>query len=135
MNVLLVSAGVLINAQNEVLLAQRPQGKMLAGHWEFPGGKVEPGETPEAALVRELHEELGITVAEADLAAFWFLSHAYPEHGFHLLMPVWTIRRWQGVPQALEHTAITWKTPRAMRTLPMIEADDPLVERLESLLA
>ena len=133
MNILLVVAGALINDKGEVLLAQRPEGKRLAGKWEFPGGKVEPMEAPEAALVRELHEELGIRIAEQDLEPFWFLSHSYPEYNFHLLMPVWCIRKWQGTPQALEHAAITWKHPNAMFDLPMIEADAPLVAKLRQL--
>jgi len=129
---LLVVAAVLINEKNEVLLAQRPKGKMMEGAWEFPGGKVEPGESPEAALIREIREELGIELAQEDLESFWFLSHSYPQ--FHLMMPVWTCRKWQGTPQALEHEDICWMKPSAMRSLPMIEADDPLVERLQLLL-
>lgn len=134
MKTLLVSAAALVNARGEVLLAQRPQGKMLAGRWEFPGGKVHADESPEQALVRELEEELGIAVAMADLEPFWFLSHPYPEHGFHLLMPVWLCRHWQGEPQPLEHEALCWKRPQDMRTLPMIEADAELVERLRKTL-
>lgn len=134
MNTLLVSAAALINAKGEVLLAQRPKGKMLAGRWEFPGGKVHSDESPEQALVRELQEELGITVNVVDLEPFWFLSHPYPEHGFHLLMPVWLCRRWQGEPQPHEHETICWKRPSEMRQLPMIEADAELVERLGQVL-
>jgi len=133
---LFVVAGALINEKGEVLVAQRPEGKRLAGKWEFPGGKVEAGETPEAAMVRELHEELGIRIDQKDLEPFWFLSHDYvTEFGFHLLMPVYTIRRWQGTPTALEHAAITWKKPGDMHTLPMIEADDALIARLGKFLA
>jgi len=129
---LLVVAAALVNPQNEVLLAQRPEGKRLAGKWEFPGGKVEEGESPEAALVRELHEELGITVAPADLEPFWFLSHDYAtQFDFHLLMPVYLCRTWQGTAQALEHSALAWKSPAHMHELPMIEADAELVERLK----
>src|SRR5437868_9536693 len=99
MKTLLVVAAALVNSKNEVLLAQRPEGKRLAGKWEFPGGKVEADESPEAALVRELHEELGITVQAADLEPFWFLSHDYAaEFQFHLLMPVYLCRNWHGEP-------------------------------------
>jgi len=131
---LLVVAAALINPQNEILLAQRPAGKRLAGKWEFPGGKVEKDESPEQALVRELDEELGIKVALSDLEPFWFLSHDYvAEFGFHLLMPVYLCRTWQGVPQAKEHAAIVWKRPATMHELPMIEADAELVEKLKTL--
>ena len=130
---LLVVAAALVNPQNEVLLAQRPEGKRLAGKWEFPGGKVEKDESPESALVRELHEELGIEVKATDLEPFWFLSHDYvAQFGFHLLMPVYILRRWQGTPQDLEHAGIAWKRPAAMHDLPMIEADAELVERLKT---
>lgn len=133
MKTLLVVAAALINSKNEVLLAQRPEGKRLAGKWEFPGGKVEQDETPEAALVRELEEELGITVQRRDIQPFWFLSHDYiAEFGFHLLMPVYTCRRWQGEPQPKEHAAITWKRADAMGDLPLIEADAELVARLRA---
>lgn len=133
---LLVAAAALVNPQNEVLLAQRPKGKRLAGRWEFPGGKVEAEESPEAALVRELAEELGITVNPQDLEPFWFLSHDYvAEFGFHLLMPVYIVRRWKGVPEALEHAAITWKRADKMHELPLIEADAELVARLKDAFA
>jgi len=135
MHSLLVAAAALINAQGEVLLAQRPPHKSLPGRWEFPGGKVEAHETPEQALIRELGEELGVEVHAADCQPFWFLSHGYPEFGFHLIMPVWTIRRWQGSPRALEHAAICWKHPREMHTLSMIEADEALVAKLAQHLA
>jgi len=132
MKTLLVAAAALVNPNNEVLLAQRPEGKRLAGKWEFPGGKVEADESPEAALVRELHEELGIGVAPADLEPFWFLSHDYvAEFNFHLLMPVYLCQRWQGTPHAREHSAIAWKHPAFMHELAMIEADAGLVERLK----
>ncbi len=135
MTILLVVAAALVNSDNQVLLAQRPEGKRVAGKWEFPGGKVENGETPEAALARELQEELGITVAFADMEPFWFLSHDYiEEFGFHLLMPVYLCRTWQGTPQALEHQAITWMRPQDMQQLPMIEADAELIERLKTFL-
>ena len=132
---LLVVAAALINEKNEVLLAQRPEGKRLAGKWEFPGGKVEEGESPEVALARELKEELGIDVAPHDLEPFWFLSHAYPEFGFHLVMPVYTLRKWKGEVAALEHAAVTWKTPNGMHELPMIEADAELVLKLKEALS
>ena len=132
---LLVVAAALVNDRNEVLLAQRPEGKRLAGKWEFPGGKVEEGETPEHALARELHEELGITVEPSDLEPFWFLSHSYPEFDFHLVMPVYTLRKWRGEVAALEHAAVTWKAPAAMGELPMIEADAELVEKLQRALS
>jgi len=132
MKILLVVAAALVNSKNEILLAERPPGKRLAGKWEFPGGKVEAGESPEAALVRELQEELGIDVAAEDLEPFWFLSHDYTqEFGFHLLMPVYLLRRWQGAPEPKEHTAIQWKRPENMHELPLIEADAELVARLK----
>ncbi len=131
MTILLVVAAAIVNEQGEVLLAQRPPGKRLAGRWEFPGGKVEKEESPEAALSRELHEELGITVDTKDLEPFWFLSHDYvAEFGFHLLMPVYLVRAWQGTPHPKEHTALAWKRPESMQELPLIEADAELVERL-----
>lgn len=136
MRTLLVVAAVIVNDNNEVLLAQRPKGKRLAGSWEFPGGKVEKDESPEEALARELKEELGITVAPADMEAFWFLSHDYmAEFGFHLLMPVYLIRTWKGKPQALEHDQIIWELPSAMKDLGMIEADMGLVEMLKEKLS
>ena len=135
MKTLLVVAAALVNEQGEVLLAQRPEGKRLAGKWEFPGGKVELDESPEVALCRELHEELGIIITPSDTEPFWFLSHDYvTQFGFHLLMPVYLCRRWQGEPYAKEHAAITWKRPETMQELPMIEADAELVERLKAAL-
>jgi 8-oxo-dGTP diphosphatase len=131
MKTLLVAAAALINDNDEVLLAQRPEGKRLAGRWEFPGGKVEKDESPEGALVRELKEELGIDVKPEDLEPFWFLSHDYvSQFGFHLLMPVYSCRIWEGEPKALEHASILWEYPREMHKLPMIEADAELVARL-----
>jgi 8-oxo-dGTP diphosphatase len=136
MKTLLVVAAALVNDKNEVLLAERPKGKRLAGRWEFPGGKVEADESPEAALARELNEELGIDCEREDFTPFWFLSHDYlTEFGFHLLMPVYLLRRWQGEPKALEHAAITWKKPAAMHELPMIEADTGLVIKLKEYLS
>ncbi|MGE0754097.1 MAG: (deoxy)nucleoside triphosphate pyrophosphohydrolase [Alphaproteobacteria bacterium] len=135
MKTLLVVAAALINDNNEILLAQRPEGKDLAGCWEFPGGKVEKDETPEQALVRELKEELDIEVNEQDLEPFWFLSHDYvKDYGFHLLMPVYTCRIWHGQPKALQHQAIIWEYPREMHRLGMIEADTALVDLLSETL-
>lgn len=133
MNTLLVVAAALVNDRGEVLLAQRPKGKQLAGHWEFPGGKVEPGEAPEAALARELAEELGIEVGAADMQPLTFLSHAYEEFNFHLMMPTWLVNAWHGEPRALEHQAIKWVHPNEMHQMLMIEADKPLVDRLKEL--
>ncbi len=125
MKTLLVVAAALVDSDGRVLIAQRPEGKSLAGQWEFPGGKVEPGETPEAALIRELEEELGIIVKQACLAPFVFASHTYDD--FHLLMPLYLIRRWEGEPESREHKALKWVRPRDMRTYPMPPADEPLV--------
>jgi 8-oxo-dGTP diphosphatase len=129
---LLVVAVALVDADRRVLIAQRPEGKAMAGLWEFPGGKVEPGETPEAALIRELEEELGISTKEACLAPVSFASHSY--ENFHLLMPLYACRKWQGVPQAREHTALKWVRPQALRDYPMPPADEPLVAALCDLL-
>lgn len=133
MQILLVVAAALMNEKDEVLLAERPEGKQLVHHWEFPGGKVEAGELPEHALIRELKEELGIDVSPGDIEPLTFLSHSYPEFGFHLLMPTWLIRKWTGEPRALEHREIRWAHPNAMHALLMIEADRPLVERLKEI--
>lgn len=130
--VVLVAACALVDPDGRVLLAQRPEGKSLAGLWEFPGGKVEPGERPEAALIRELREELGIEVAKACLAPLTFASHAYTD--FHLLMPLYVCRRWQGTVQALEGQALEWVRPARMRDYPMPPADEPLVGVLRDLL-
>jgi 8-oxo-dGTP diphosphatase len=130
--ILLVAAAALIDVDGRVLLCKRPQGKHLAGMWEFPGGKVEKGETPEACLIRELHEELGINVVQACLAPFVFTSHAYDS--FHLLMPVYLCRKWNGVVQAREHEAIAWVRPNRMADYPMPPADAPLVAWLRDLL-
>lgn len=129
---LLVVAAALLDVDGRVLLAQRPQGKALAGLWEFPGGKVEAGERPEQALIRELKEELGIDVAEACLAPFAFASHAYPEH--HLLMPLYVCRRWGGQVRPAEGQPLKWLRPVDMRDLPMPPADGPLVAHLMNLL-
>ena len=128
----LVVAVALVDADGRVLIAQRPEGKQLAGLWEFPGGKVEPGERPEAALIRELKEELGIDVREACLAPFVFTSHAY--ESFHLLMPLYLCRRWSGTVQAREHAALKWVRPNRLRDYPMPPADEPLVAWLCDLL-
>lgn len=132
LRLLLVVAVALVDADGRVLLAQRPPGKQLAGLWEFPGGKVEPGERPEATLIRELAEELGITVEEPCLAPLTFASHAYPD--FHLLMPLYVCRRWEGTPRSLEGQALRWVRPRALRDLPMPPADAPLIPFLIDLL-
>ena len=129
---LLVTAVALIDADGRVLLAKRPEGKKLAGLWEFPGGKVEAGETPEAALIRELREELGINVEQSCLAPLTFASHAYED--FHLLMPLYVCRRWKGIPAAREGQELRWVLPRDMRFLPMPPADLPLIPHLEELL-
>jgi len=115
-----------------VLICKRPQGKQLAGLWEFPGGKVEAGETPEDCLIRELDEELGIKVAHACLAPFVFASHGYDS--FHLLMPLYLCRRWEGVVVAREHEAITWVRPNKLSDYPMPPADAPLVAWLRDLI-
>lgn len=125
MKTVLVAAVALIDADGRVLLAQRPEGKSLAGLWEFPGGKVEPGETPEVALIRELHEELGIETWGSCLAPLTFASHSY--ESFHLLMPLFACRRWQGIPHGREGQALAWVCPRDMRDYPMPPADLPLI--------
>ena len=132
MKLVLVAAVVLVDADGRVLLAQRPEGKAMAGLWEFPGGKVEPGERPESALVRELKEELGIDVTEACLAPFVFASHAYET--FHLLMPLYLCRRWSGQVVRKEHAALKWVRPNQFSDYPMPPADEPLVAWLRDLL-
>ena len=129
---LLVAAAALVDADGRVLICQRPAGKALAGLWEFPGGKVEAGETPEACLIRELDEELGIAVTHACLAPFVFASHGY--EGFHLLMPLYLLRRWEGQVTAREHAALAWVKPGRMGEYPMPPADAPLVAWLRDLL-
>jgi 8-oxo-dGTP diphosphatase len=121
----LVSAVALIDREGRVLLAQRPEGKSMAGLWEFPGGKVEPGETPEAALIRELHEELGIETWRSCLAPLTFASHSYDD--FHLLMPLFACRKWEGQPHAKEGQALKWVKAQDMRSYPMPPADLPLI--------
>lgn len=125
MKLVLVSAVALIDADGRVLLAQRPEGKSMAGLWEFPGGKVEAGETPEAALIRELQEELGIDTWASCLAPLTFASHAYAD--FHLLMPLFACRKWEGVPQSREGQALKWVRPNDLRDYPMPAADVPLI--------
>jgi 8-oxo-dGTP diphosphatase len=125
LKIVLVAAVALIDRDGRVLLAQRPEGKSMAGLWEFPGGKVEPGETPEAALIRELHEELGIETWKSCLAPLTFASHPY--ESFHLLMPLFACRRWEGIPQGREGQAISWATPAQLRDFPMPPADLPLI--------
>ncbi|HKP78346.1 MAG TPA: 8-oxo-dGTP diphosphatase MutT [Phenylobacterium sp.] len=128
---LLVAAAALVDVDGRVLICQRPEGKQLAGLWEFPGGKVEAGETPEACLIRELEEELGIRVSHACLAPFVFASHEY--ESFHLLMPLYLVRRWEGVVVNREHKAVAWVRPIDMDTYPMPPADGPLVAWLRDL--
>jgi 8-oxo-dGTP diphosphatase len=129
---LLVAACALIDADGRVLLTQRPEGKPLAGLWEFPGGKVEAGETPEEALIRELREEIGIETKVACLAPLTFASHDYDD--FHLLMPLYICRRYEGIARGLEGQAIKWVRARDIRNYPMPPADDPLVPFLVDLL-
>lgn len=123
--IVLVAAVALIDPDGRVLIAQRPESKPMAGLWEFPGGKVEEGETPESALIRELHEELGVDTKESCLAPLTFASHAYPD--FHLLMPLFACRRWHGTPGPREGQVLKWAHPRDLRDYPMPPADLPLV--------
>ena len=128
----IVIACALIDPDGRVLIAQRPEGKAMAGLWEFPGGKLEAGESPEATLIRELREELGIAVQPPCLAPFTFASHVYTD--FHLLMPLYLCRRWEGTPTALEHTALKWVRPKDLASWPMPAADLPLIPMLRDLL-
>jgi 8-oxo-dGTP diphosphatase len=128
----LVVAVALVDADGRVLIAQRPEGKALAGLWEFPGGKIEPGERPEEALIRELREELDIEVKAPCLAPLTFASHAYDD--FHLLMPLYVCRKWQGFVRAREGQALKWVEPRRLRDYPMPPADAPLIPALVDLL-
>jgi len=129
---LVVVACVLVDSDGKVLLAQRPKGRSMAGLWEFPGGKLEQGETPEACIIRELKEELGITAKAACLAPLTFASHAYEE--FHLLMPLYVARRWQGVVTPLEGQKLAWVRLNELRSYEMPPADEPLVAMLFDLL-
>jgi len=125
---LLVSAVALIDRDGRILLAQRPEGKSMAGLWEFPGGKVEPGETPEIALIRELEEELGINTWSSCLAPLSFASHSYDD--FHLLMPLFACRKWEGTPHPKEGQTLKWVHVRDLRNYPMPPADIPLISVL-----
>lgn len=130
--ILLVAAAALVDRDNRVLITERPAGKPMAGLWEFPGGKVGPGETPESALARELKEELSVEVCDTCLAPFTFASHTYGE--FHLLMPLYICRKWRGTVQSREGQALRWLRPARMRDLPMPPADLPLVAMLRDFL-
>ena len=132
MKIVVVAACALVDPDGRVLLAQRPDGKPMAGLWEFPGGKVETGERPEETLIRELEEELGIVVKEACLAPLTFASHTYPD--FHLLMPLYVCRRWDGTVAAKERQGLVWVRPNRLREYPMPPADVPLVAHLMTLL-
>ncbi len=132
LKVVLVAACALVDPDGRVLIAQRPPGRSMAGLWEFPGGKIEPGERPEQTLIRELKEELGIVVTEPCLAPLTFASHAYPD--FHLLMPLFVCRRWTGTPTALEGQSLKWVKPNVLREFPMPPADLPLISHLMALL-
>jgi 8-oxo-dGTP diphosphatase len=130
--VVLVAACALIDADGRVLIAERPAGKAMAGLWEFPGGKVDPGERPEDALIRELKEELGIVVKEACLAPLTFASHSYED--FHLLMPLYVCRRWEGTVAPHEGQRLAWVRPNRLKEYPMPPADVPLISHLTTLL-
>ncbi|MEM7213924.1 MAG: 8-oxo-dGTP diphosphatase MutT [Pseudomonadota bacterium] len=130
--IVLVSACALLDADNRVLIAQRPAGKSMAGLWEFPGGKIETGETPEQALIRELEEELSVTTWESCLAPLSFASHAYDT--FHLLMPLFVCRKWEGRPTPRENQLLKWVRAADLRKYPMPPADDPLIPALMDIL-
>jgi 8-oxo-dGTP diphosphatase len=133
MKSVLVSAVAMIDTDGRVLLAQRPEGKSMAGMWEFPGGKVELDETPEACLIREIREELSVELCERCIAPLTFVSHTY--ENFHLLMMLYSCRKWEGMPQSLENQAFMWKFPHEMAALPMPPADVPLVATLRDFLS
>jgi ADP-ribose pyrophosphatase len=133
MKTVLVSAVAMIDADSRVLLAQRPAGKSMAGMWEFPGGKVEAGETPEAALFREIKEELGVALCEPCSYPLTFVSHAYED--FHLLMLLYTCRKWEGIPRPQEGQQLCWKYPHEMPGMPMPPADVPLVAALRDFIS
>jgi 8-oxo-dGTP diphosphatase len=128
LKIMIVAACALVDSDRRVLIAQRPEGKMFPGLWEFPGGKLEEGETPEQALIRELDEELGISTRSACLAPLAFGSHTY--ESFHLLMPFYVCRKWEGTPQPREHVALKWVRPQGLRDYPMPPADEPLIAPL-----
>ncbi len=130
--VVLVAACAMIDIDGRVLLAERPEGKTMAGLWEFPGGKVEPGERPEQTLIRELNEELDVVVNESCLAPLTFASHAYPD--FHLLMPLYVCRRWEGIVRAREGQRLAWVQPNRLKDYKMPPADEPLIAHLTTLL-
>ena len=130
--ILLVAACALLDTDGRILLAQRPEGKSLAGLWEFPGGKVEPNETPEICIIREMEEELGVTTKPACLAPLTFASHTYDD--FHLLMPLFVCRRFEGIPSGQEGQAIKWVRAFDLRNYPMPPADEPLIPILQDLL-
>lgn len=132
MKLVLVAACALVDRDGRLLIAQRPEGKSMAGLWEFPGGKIESGESPEAALIRELHEELGIETWRSCLAPLTFASHGYPD--FHLLMPLFVCRKWEGVPRAKVHSALKWVRIERLGGYEMPAADRPLVAMLRDLL-
>jgi 8-oxo-dGTP diphosphatase len=127
----LVAACALIDPDGRILIAQRPEGKSMAGLWEFPGGKIEAGERPEQSLIRELKEELGIAVKEECLAPLTFASHLYPD--FHLLMPLYVCRRWEGIVTAQERQSLKWVRPGDLKNYPMPPADEPLISHLTTL--
>ena len=129
--IVIVAACALLDREGAVLIAKRPEGRPLAGLWEFPGGKVEPGEEPEGALIRELNEELGIEIAKQDLTPLTFASHAYPD--FHLLMPVYLCRRWQGSVAARVGQELLWVKPDTLHLYDMPPADEPLKIALRDL--
>jgi 8-oxo-dGTP diphosphatase len=130
--IVLVVAVVLVDPDGRVLIAKRPEGKAMAGLWEFPGGKVDPGETPEAALIRELKEELGVDTAESCLAPLTFASHAYDD--FHLLMPLYVCRRWKGIVTPQEGQEVTWVRPMRLSDYQMPPADKPLIAMIRDII-
>ena len=132
MKIVMVVAVVLVDQDGRVLIAKRPEGKAMAGLWEFPGGKVDPGETPEAALIRELKEELGVDTAESCLAPLTFASHAYDD--FHLLMPLYVCRRWKGIVTPQEGQEVTWVRPMRLSDYPMPPADKPLIAMIRDII-